>query len=113
MKIPIVFGKRDQEKYKQVIQWLSSIDDGWKNQAVKDALLSYVTDNQLGLTESYESTQTVKTIPTPPKPKPLKTQPFIAPIANDYQELVITPPTEEKVEEADLTNINRFLDGDF
>jgi hypothetical protein len=42
IRVPLVFGKRDQRKYKKVIEWLESVDDGWKNDVIKEALLFYV-----------------------------------------------------------------------
>lgn len=42
MKVPLVFGKRDQKKYKDVIEWLEEIEDGWRNTEVKEALYLYV-----------------------------------------------------------------------
>lgn len=94
MRLPIVFGKRDQDKYKKVINWLSTIEDGWRNQAVKDALLSYIENQEINTTFSIE--------------KPRNTQAYNSkPLAEK-----ITQENGTQNETIDTSNIDDFL-GDF
>jgi hypothetical protein len=114
MRISLVFGKRDQKKYHDLIDWLDTIDEGWRNEAIKEALSDYLKQKQLNSNVSnihnfsFEKEnvlpETAKYIVNSQKP------PIIE--EDDYMELKVEKNDSPPKSEESISSIDNFL-GDF
>lgn len=48
LRISIRFGKRDQKRYGHVINWLQDIEEGWRSEAIKQALSAFISSSNGG-----------------------------------------------------------------
>lgn len=120
MRISLAFGKRDEKKYSDVIQWLESIEPGWRNDEIKEALSYYVKMKNSNLPQQNSLVNNITSVNTQPvinqtvtvTEEKMEQLNNIVVQDDDYMEIKVEKTSTNNEENIDSSGIDNFL-GDF